>query len=124
MPQSLRYSYGVLRIGLCIVFLWFGLDALIHPQYWLALWIPSYAQGGLNALHVSVRDGMNLLGIVEVLIGLSLLTGFFVRFFAVVGAIMLGTIFLVHGLHVALVWHLGIVGALISLSLWPERSYI
>ena len=125
MFQSIRYSHLALRIGLALVFMWFGVHKLLHPQYWLDAWMPQAAQAFVERFSVSPRDAMNLIGIAEVLIALSLLTGYFIRWFAAVAALFLVSVSLVHlqGFNEVLVRDLGLVGALVALILWPERTY-
>jgi uncharacterized membrane protein YphA (DoxX/SURF4 family) len=122
MFQSIRHSQLALRIGLALVFLWFGVDKLMHPQYWLDAWVPQGIQAFVAGLSVAPRDALNLLGIVEVLVALSLFTGYFVRWFAAAIAFLVG-VSLVHGFNEVLVRDVGLIGALVALILWPERTY-
>lgn len=123
MFQSIRHSQLALRIGLAIVFVWFGVDKLVHPQYWLDAWVPQAVQAFVSRLSVSPRDALNLLGIAEVLIALSLLTGYFTRWFAALAVMLLLGVAVTHGFSEVLIRDVGLIGALLALILWPERSY-
>ncbi len=73
----------LLRIGLGGVFLWFGIDKFVHPEIWLNYipeWFPMLVSEGLF---------INLLGIVESLIGFFVLVGFYSQLAAGIAALML-----------------------------------
>jgi len=125
MFQSIRHSQLALRIGLAIVFLWFGVHKLVDPQYWLDAWMPQAVQAFVMRLSVAPRDAMNLLGIAEVLIAISLLTGYFVRWFAAAAIVFLAGVSLTHisTFNEVLVRDIGLMGAFLALILWPERTY-
>lgn len=73
----------LLRIGLGGVFLWFGTDKFIHPDIWVH-YIPSWFP-----MLIPVSLFVLLMGIVETLVGLLLLAGFYTRIAAVFAALML-----------------------------------
>ena len=125
MFQSLRYSNVMLRFGLAAVFLWFGIDKFIHPQYWLDAWVPQNFVTLLSHLHVSGVDFIYLNGIFEVLVGASLVTNLFIRFFSAAAALFLVSIFLVniHSFTEVLVRDFGLLGGFLSLFFWPDRRY-
>ena len=85
----MKYSLWVLRLGLATVFFWFGIDKFLHGSSWL-------------------------IGVFEVLIGLSLVTGIFMSVFAVVGIVLLALQFTVRDA--------GLIGGLLALILWQERK--
>ncbi len=124
MFQSLRYSQIALRIGLAIVFLWFGIDKFIQPQYWLDAWVPQGVQALVGRLGIGPTDLMHLLGIMEIVVALSLATGFFIRYFSGVAAVFLIIVMSVNGFKdILLVLDIALIGALMALVLWPERTY-
>ena len=43
MNKAKRYSFLVLRIGISLVFLWFGFSQIKNPSGWIGM-IPSYAK--------------------------------------------------------------------------------
>lgn len=124
MPLSVRNSQLAIRIGLAIVFLWFGIDKFIQPQYWLDAWVPAFVQDFATSIHIGGRDLINLAGIFEVIVALSLLTGFFMRYLAAAAAVFLVSIIAVHGFNEVIIRDIGLVGALIALIIWPERKYL
>ena len=66
---------AVLRIGMSLVFLWFGMQQLLHPGSWIS-YIPDYASS-ISGLGANVLVHIN--GAFEVVFGLALLGGSFTR---------------------------------------------
>jgi uncharacterized membrane protein YphA (DoxX/SURF4 family) len=124
MYQSLKQAQWVLRIGLALVFLWFGIEKFIQPQYWLDAWMPSWAVSMTVAVRATPTELVYLIGMFEVLVAASLVTGFFMRVFATIAAAYLVVVVATHGLNEVLVRDVGLVAGLISLVIWPERNYI
>lgn len=125
MFQSIRYSQLALRIGLAIVFLWFGVHKFIEPQYWLDTWVPLSVQSVVQGIGVAPRDLINLIGLFEVLVAVSLVTGFFMRYFAIAAGLFLVSISItaVGGFNEVLVRDIGLLGGLVAIVLWPQRTY-
>ena len=122
MIFSTKYSYLVLRFGLAIVFFWFGVDKFLHPDYWLQAWVPDWVLTMIQSLGVTGTQFIIINGIFEVLIGLSLVTGVFMRLFSAVGILFLIGITLFLGVTEITVRDIGIVGGLLAIFLWPERK--
>ncbi len=120
MWQSLRISHLVLRLSLAAVFLWFGIDKFFHPAYWLNTWMPSSFVSLGAVFHISASSLMYSLGVVELLVGISLVSNMFVDFFALVAIILLVTISLFYGFNEILVRDIGIMGGLLALFFWPS----
>ena len=80
----------VLRIGLALVFLWFGFAQLLHTSMWLGL-IPKWVTGmsGLQAVTL-----VHFNGAFEIVFGICLLFGFFTR--------VVTLLFALHMIHIAL----------------------
>ena len=123
MFLSVRYSQLALRVGLAVVFLWFGVDKFIHPQYWLDAWIPLTVQTFAGHMGVNPRELVNLIAMFEVLVGISLVTGFFMRYFAAAAVVFLLANFAFSGIHLELARDVGLLGGLVALVIWPERAY-
>jgi uncharacterized membrane protein YphA (DoxX/SURF4 family) len=123
MFQSLRVPQLAIRIGLALVFIWFGIDKFIQPQYWVDAWMPSWAQHGALSIGMSTGNVVFLIGLFEVLVAISLATGFFMRMFAGIAIAFLLMVIVTHGFSEVLVRDIGLVGGLLAIILWPERRY-
>lgn len=121
MIYSTKYSYIVLCVGLAAVFFWFGIDKFIHPTYWLNAWVPAWAVAAAAKFGVTGVQFMYVQGILEILIGLSLVSGVFTRFFSAVGVLFLVAILFVVGFNEIAVRDVGLIGGLLAVFLWPER---
>lgn len=97
MVFSTKYSYFVLRVGLAIVFFWLGITTFFHPA-------PIFHLASSQIIYVS--------GIFEVLIGLSLVTGVFSKFFSLIGIVFL----------VGTIRDAGLIGGLLAVFLWPDHG--
>ena len=75
MLSKEKYTFLLIRAALGLVFLIFGIDKFFNSVYW-ASWIPETL---LNLIPFSVGMFISLLGIIEVILGLFLLIGFFIR---------------------------------------------
>ena len=89
MFTSSRFSYLAIRLGLAAVFLWFGIDKMFHPAYWLNAWVPQNIQSLVEQFGVTGLQFIYLNGIFEILVGLSLITGVFAKLFSVLAVIFL-----------------------------------
>ena len=124
MFQSARYSQIALRIGLALVFFWFGISKFIMPQYWIDAWMPQSIQHLVTLIHLTPKDFIFLNAIFEILVGVSLLTGFFTRIFSSVAIVFLLMVTLFNGVTEVTIRDVGLIGAFVALVLWPERTYI
>ena len=78
-----QYQPLVLRIGISLVFLWFGINQLINPDYFIS-YIPDWAA---EFTYLIVLNG-----IFEIVFGLLLLIGLFTKFSSAILTIHLMTI--------------------------------
>ncbi len=122
MPFSLRYPQMAIRFSLTLVFLWFGLNKFIDPQHWIDA-LPAIVVNVANFLHAGTRDVIFLAGIFEVLVAISLATGFFVRWFSVAALVFVLLAAAAHGLGEAMIRDLAVAGSLVAMVTWPERNY-
>ena len=122
MFRSLTTSHLILRIGLAVVFLWFGAQQILAPDMWADRWFADEVRRVIMDLGMSPRDPVLLAAILEVLVGISLVSGYFVRGFSVVGALLLIATGLVIGWSPTLVGGVGLLAALGALIMWPERT--
>ncbi len=123
MSRSTRLSYLFLRLGLAAVFFWFGGDKFFHPTYWLNAWIPDWVVALGGYIGIDSIPLVYLNGVFDVLIGLSLVTGVFIRFFSFLGAVILLGIFVFIGPSEITIRDIGLIGGLVAIFLWPERDY-
>jgi uncharacterized membrane protein YphA (DoxX/SURF4 family) len=122
--ESLRNSNLVIRWSLAIIFVWFGVDKFIHPEYWINAWYPESISRIMSKVGLGGREFMNMLGIIETLTGISMVTGLFLKWFAGIGVVLmlLGIIFF--GFNEVMVRNLAIIGGFAALLLWPSRRSI
>ena len=123
MIYATKYSYLALRIGLAIVFFWFGIDKFFHPTYWQNAWVPVWVITFLAKFGVSAIQFIFLNGVFEVLVGLSLVTGVFSKIFSLLGMLFLISIFVFVGISEITVRDFGLLGGLLAVFLWPERDH-
>lgn len=69
-----RFSPVVLRYGLVLLFLWFGLSQVTDPAGWVS-WVPEWASGLFGGAATVVL----LNGAFEVIFGVALAVGFYTR---------------------------------------------
>ena len=124
MFHSLRTPHLALRIALGIVFLWFGVDKFIDPTYWIQAWVPDAFESMLMAVGMSAQNFIILNGIFEVLVAVSLVSGYFIRIFSSIALVFLVVVVGVHitGPTEIIIRDIGLIGGLLALALWPERT--
>lgn len=120
MWQSLRISHLILRLSLAIVFLWFGIDKFFHPAYWANAWMPDFVINFGAYFHISVNALVYSIGIIELLVGISLVSNMFIDFFALIAIVLLVSISIFYGFNEVLVRDIGIIGGLLALIFWPN----
>lgn len=121
MFTSARFSFWFLKIGIAAVFLWFGIDKFIHPTYWLNAWVPAGFVSFLSRFNLDGSQFVFLLGIFEVLVGISLLTDVLVKLFSFLAIIFLLFIFFIAPLNEVIIRDLGLIGGLLAILFWPYR---
>ncbi|MBX4196667.1 DoxX family protein [Candidatus Pacearchaeota archaeon] len=83
-----KYAPIILRVGISLVFLWFGSQQLLHASDWT-----TYLPGWVNSLPLQPTTFVLANGIFEIIFGLMLILGLFTRFTAALLAIhMLGIV--------------------------------
>jgi uncharacterized membrane protein YphA (DoxX/SURF4 family) len=78
MPQEdtlQRFAPIVLRFGLVVLFLWFGVNQVLAPNDWIS-WVPTWVP---DFTHMDARTIVLLNGGFEVIFGTLLLLGIYVR---------------------------------------------
>ena len=108
----------VLRIGMAIVFLWFGTQQLLHTSAWIGL-IPKSVMS-ISGLTAATLVHFN--GAFEIVFGLCLLFGFFTRTTALLLALHILDITYVVGYNAVGVRDFGLSIATIALFLYGMDS--
>ncbi len=85
-----KYAPTVLRIGLALVFLWFGTQQLFNTAAWTGL-IPDMV---IQLSHLTAQTWVHINGSLEIVLGFCLLFGFFTQVSALILAAHLAVIVL------------------------------
>ncbi|NCN51965.1 hypothetical protein GW931_03060 [archaeon] len=109
---------AVLRWGVSFVFLVFGIWQLVNPTSWVG-YVPGYVYG----LGISISLIIILNGILDLLIGVSLVSGIYLRFFSVLGVLRILVIAFSLGWNDVFVRDIGLAIALIAIYLNGEDGW-
>lgn len=103
---------AVLRIGISLVFLTFGIWQLINPSSWIG-YVPGYVYGfGISILLIVILNGA-----LDLLIGLSLVSGVYLKFFSVIGILRMLIIAFSIGFNDVFVRDIGLAIALVAVCI-------
>jgi|SRR3989338_2164524 len=119
--SSLKLSNLFLRLGLAAVFIWFGIDKFINPQYWLNAWIPQSYLALASRVGISGLDIVYASGIFELLVGASVLSNVFIKIFSALALIFLIVIVSTFGINEIIARDIGLIGGFLALFFWPEN---
>ena len=122
MLNSIKTSHLFLRLGLALVFLWFGIDKFIHPDYWINAWTPLWLQSILNGMNIGNLNFIYANGIFEIILGLGFVFNIFVKLFALLTVIFLLIVILSFGLNEVIIRDAGLIGAALALLFWNGRK--
>jgi len=123
MFTSAKYSFWFLKIGLAAVFIWFGIDKFIHPTYWVNAWVPGGFLAFLAKLSLDGTQFMFLMGIFEVLVGISLLTGVLTKLFSFLTIVFLVSVFFTAPINEVIIRDIGLIGGFLAILFWPNRRH-
>lgn len=73
----------LLRVSLALLFIWFGFDQILHPDFWIST-VPDWAA---SLIPFSAKLTVLLNGAFEIFFGAALLFGFYARFCALILAL-------------------------------------
>ena len=107
----MKYTQLILRIGLGVVFFWFGVDKFLNPVFW-ASFVPQYIN---SILPISMNLFIYLQGIIEAIIGLFIIIGLFTRISSFLAAIILVVIIISLGFNDVTVRDFGLLSIAIYL---------
>lgn len=112
-------GYHLLRLGVAVVFLWFGFSQLFDGISWVG-YVPSWA---VEVLSIPPAMIVLLNGALEVILGSLLALGFFVRGAALILGIHLAIITFELGATAIGVRDFGLTCATLALALLVPRSH-
>lgn len=114
-----RIAYHLLRLGLAVVFLWFGFSQLTNGITWVA-WVPLWAVELLN-----IPPAMIVLanGLLEVVLGSLLALNLFVRPVAIILGVHLFIITIEIGATAVGIRDLGLTCATFALALLAPKVF-
>ncbi len=104
----------VVRLGIAMVFIWFGLNQLFNQAMWVSL-IPSWA---ISLSGLSAKSFVIVNGLVEIILASLLAFGMKIRIVATLLALHLLTIVMDLGLDAIGVRDIGLMFATISIALY------
>ena len=104
-----KYAPVIVRIGISLVFLWFGANQLLYPANWIG-WVPTFVSAIVSAGKVVFLNG-----IFEVIFGLLLLFGIYTRLVSLLLALHLLSIALPVGINEIGVRDFGLFMATLSI---------
>ena len=128
------YAPLVVRIGVALVFLWFGINQLLFPSDFLG-YLPSWVvmdEAGFGhvlftLVHLAVGEHVGLLlafnGVFEMVFGLLLLVGLFTRVSALLLSLHLFGIMVSLGYNDIAVRDFGLVAATFSVFLYGKDTW-
>jgi uncharacterized membrane protein YphA (DoxX/SURF4 family) len=104
----------IMRFGLAFVFGWMGIDKFIHLSAWYG-WIPSW-------LAFVPQDAfLYAVGAIEVILAVLLIGGRFVRFAAIVCAVLMAGVVFSFGINDITVRDIGLIALALAIAMTPEH---
>lgn len=114
-----KWGFVVLRIGIALIFIWFGKEQLMNPGSWTG-YVPSWAQ----SIFPNAEKLVLLNGLFELVAAFLLIMNVFTRVVALILAIHLLVIALAIGINPVGVRDIGLSIAALSLALiHPPKTY-
>ena len=113
-----NYSALILRVGLVIVYLWFGISQLTDPQRFVG-WLP-------NEASLIPTDPINLIllnGIFEIILSLGILFGIYIKYASLLLSLHLFAIAYTIGLNETGIRDLGLAFATLALGFSEPDKY-
>ena len=131
ISQFKPYSPNIVRIGICIVFLWFGLNQIFLPNNfagYLPSWILQTQQPGMMQMMVRTIPGqyltfIRLNGLFELIFVSFLLVGKYVRTSALILSLHLAGIALSLGYNDVMIRDVGLTIVTFSIALHGPDSW-
>lgn len=114
-----KLSPAVLRIGIALVFIWFGTQQIIGTSNWVDL-IPSWV---VSITTLSAFKVVYLNGIFEIIVGSALLLGYFTRISSLLLALHMFDITFIVGFNATGVRDFGLSMATLAIFLYGVDYY-
>ena len=92
-----KFAPTVLRVGVSLVVIWFGIQQILHPEMWTKM-LPSWT----SIFGVSSINLININGIFEIVFGLALFFGVYTKIVSIIVTL--------HLLHITFVVGYGAIG--------------
>ena len=108
------YGTLILRLGLGIVFLWFGITSLLEPQTWTSL-VPTWSP-------ISQTTSVTIMAIFQLIFSILLIIGLFTRLTAILLALSLIPIILSLGYNDVAIRDFGLFTATLSLAVSGSKK--
>lgn len=112
-PSLTKYAPVITRIGMALVFLWFGFTQVTSPDAWTPL-IPEFIT---NITHLSALTFVYINGGMEIILGILLILGIYTRISALILALHLLAITVDVGYNAIGIRDLGLTMATFSVFL-------
>lgn len=122
MLNSLRISHLILRVSFAFVFLWFGIDKFVHPDYWINAWVPLWFLAILERLNMEPVKFIYLNGIFEIVVSLGLVFNILVKTFSFLAVLFLAAVMLSVGFNEVIIRDVGLIGIGLALIFWNGRK--
>jgi len=127
LEENKKYSITIIRLGISLVLLWFGIHQLINPESFLG-YVPDFLyqhssemmhEHSLQMMHNIEKPSVHFLvmgnGVIETIVGLLLLLGFYTRIIALITFFHLFSIALSLGYNDLMIRDLGLSVMVLSL---------
>lgn len=120
MFPTAKYSYLSLRLALAIVFFWLGIDKMLNPQHWLGVLTPVWLANLTDRFGLGSSQLIYANAVFEILVGLSLITAVFAKFFSVLAVVFLATVLIVNEFAIIMIRDIGLIGGFLAIIFWPN----
>ena len=114
-----KYAPTVLRIGIALVFMWFGFQQFTNPEAWIS-YLPKFVT------HITPLDGYQIIlldGVFELVFASALLLGYYTRFTALILALHLLDITFIVGFDAVGVRDFGLSLATIAIFMFGSSPF-
>lgn len=113
-----KHTHTILRIGISLVFLWFGITQVLQPLFFAA-YVPQWTQ----SLPIAIDQLLMLNGIFETIVGAMLLLGILTRLSAALLTLHIALIMISIGFNEIGVRDFGITVATLAVALHGADSF-